>query len=203
MCLESGKEGPPNAQKWLCIHGRNGEDPTRVCGCEEDVQEIWTIAGSGHALDNEELASQNTKCGDDAFPYETYHCKHLWQRPKCMHWLWCMVQKRRGENSLKRGSHEQWWICILANKTLFGRTSVDEWLWELRFSGIRKRQPFGLQWLCISLFKHSHPNSYEKPCHWEVFVQVVFVEFNGGRAWNNSSQLADGAKRCSKETGGP
>ena len=35
--------------------------------------------------------------------------------------------------------------------------------------GSRKRQPFGFQSLCISLFEHSCASSYKTSCHWKVF----------------------------------
>ena len=73
----SAADTQADTQSLTLVYGRNEEDLTHVCGCEEDVQEISTIARGGHALDNAGLKSQNTHLGDDGFPQETCHCKHL------------------------------------------------------------------------------------------------------------------------------
>ena len=65
---------------------------------------------------------------------------------------------------------------LFGNKTLFARTSVDELLWERHFSGIKKRQPFGFQALCISLFEHSRASSYERIMPLESFLVRLYFQ---------------------------
>ena len=48
-----------------------------VCRSEEDVEEVRSINGDGHGLNNARLASENAHLGDDAFPPKTYRCKYF------------------------------------------------------------------------------------------------------------------------------